>query len=100
MNERRRSDHERPGHPIASPIEEHLETRAISRALRARRACIVRAVASCSRAVRPMIQSIVDDLLKRHRAPSRTAHLGVVSSSERVDLNDIAEVIGARAVTY
>jgi len=38
--------------------------------------------------MRPLIQSILDDLLARHRA------------SGRVDLNDIEEVIGARAVSY
>jgi hypothetical protein len=38
--------------------------------------------------VRPTVQSILDQLLVRHR------------STGRVDLNDIAEVIDARAVTY
>ncbi len=38
--------------------------------------------------MRPVIQSIVDDLHARHHR------------SGRVDLNDIAEVIGSRAVSY
>jgi hypothetical protein len=38
--------------------------------------------------MRPVIQSILEDILARH-------HL-----SGRVDLNDIAEIIGPRAVTY
>jgi hypothetical protein len=38
--------------------------------------------------VRPLIQAIIDELLHRHRA------------ERSVDLNDIAEVIDARAVTY
>ncbi|MCC6552204.1 MAG: hypothetical protein IT372_04170 [Polyangiaceae bacterium] len=38
--------------------------------------------------MRPLIETILGELLARHRATGR------------VDLNDIAEVIGARAVTY
>lgn len=38
--------------------------------------------------MRPLIQTIIDTLLARHRV------------SRRVDLNDIAEIIGSRAVSY
>jgi Sigma-70 region 3 len=38
--------------------------------------------------VRPVIASIIDDLVTRH------------GTTRRVDLNDIAEVIGTRAVSY
>jgi hypothetical protein len=50
--------------------------------------------------VRNLIEGIVEELLKRHRAPSRAGHLQTAQRPERVDLNDIAEVIGSRAVTY